>query len=312
MTSLTTTANRQLGAPPRGRGRRRGSLAGLAFIAPALIFMALAMLWPLGLSVSKAFFRNDTITHAPIFSGLDNFVFFFSNASLIKTLPTTLVFVVGATALAFVLGLLWALVLEQIRRGRSLLRAITLVPWVMPSVVTAFLWAWIFNGQFGVLNGVGRQLGFLGENVIWLADPTTANVAVIVARAWQSMPWFVLMFIAGLQSVPTELVEAVRVDGGGNWRVFQHVILPHLRFTVVVALILGAMGNLQLFDLIYAMTGGGPAGSTSVMSLVVYQQAFQVFDFGTAAAIGVIWILLLLVPTILYVRSALPASEKGR
>ncbi|WP_426518754.1 carbohydrate ABC transporter permease [Diaminobutyricibacter sp. McL0618] len=308
---MTTSTLRR--TVPRQSGvwiRRRRSLTGLAFIAPALIFMALAMLWPLALSVSKAFFRDDPVTNQPVFSGFKNFAFFFSNASLIKTLPTTLIFVVGATAIAFILGMLWALVLEQIRRGRSLLRALTLIPWVLPSVVTAFLWAWIFNGQFGVLNGVGRQLGLVGENIIWLADPTTANIAIIIARAWQSMPWFALMFIAGLQSVPTELTEAVRVDGGGNWQVFRTVILPHLRFTVVIALILGAMGNLQLFDLIYAMTGGGPAGSTSVMSLVVYQQAFQVFDFGTAAAIGVIWILLLLVPTILYVRTALP-SRKG-
>lgn len=302
---------RDLARPSRLSGRVRRSLAGLAFIAPALIFMVFAMLWPLVLSISKAFFHDDPNTGEPVFSGLRNFVFFFTNLSLVKTLPTTLVFVVGATALAFTLGLLWALVLEQIRRGRSFLRAVTLVPWVLPSVVTAFLWAWIFNGQFGVLNGVGRELGLLGENVIWLADPTTANVAIVVARAWQSLPWFALMFIAGLQSVPTELVEAVRVDGGGNWRVFQTVILPHLRFTVVIALILGAMGNLQLFDLIYAMTGGGPAGSTSVMSLEVYQQAFQVFDFGTASAIGVIWILLLAIPTVLYVRSALPGHEKG-
>jgi multiple sugar transport system permease protein len=305
--SSTTHAPRM----SRRTGRRR-SLAGLAFIAPALVFMLLAMIWPLVLSIGKAFTQRDPVTYRQVFSGFENFLFFFSNSSLIKTLPITLVFVVGATLLAFVLGLLWALVLEQIKRGRGFLRAVTLVPWVMPSVVTAFLWAWIFNGQFGVLNGVAGQLGLIDENVIWLADPTTANVAVIVARAWQSMPWFVLMFIAGLQSVPGDLVEAVRVDGGGNWRIFQHVVIPHLRFTVLVAAILGAMGNLQLFDLIYAMTGGGPAGSTSVMSLVVYQQAFQVFDFGTASAIGVIWILLLVVPTVLYVRSALPPEGRGR
>jgi multiple sugar transport system permease protein len=291
-------------------GSRRRALTALAFIAPAFVFIAVAMIWPLALSISKAFFTSESGTGKAIFSGLDNFFYLFSSPTLIKTVPITIVFVLGATTLAFVLGMLWALVLEQVRRGRSFLRAVTLVPWVLPSVVTAFLWAWIFNGQFGLLNGIGTSTGLLGEDVVWLADPTAANIAVVVARAWQSMPWFVLMFIAGLQSVPADLVEAVRVDGGGNWRVFQYVILPHLRFTMLVATILGAMGNLHLFDLIYAMTGGGPAGSTSVMSLVVYQQAFQVFDLGTAAAIGVIWMLLLVVPTVLYVRSALPRPQK--
>lgn len=295
----------------RSRGfRRRHALTGVAFIAPAFVFIALAMIWPLTLSISKAFFGTEPGSREPVFEGLDNFFYLFSSPTLIKTVPITIGFVIGATALAFLLGMLWALVLEQIRRGRSILRAITLVPWVLPSVVTAFLWAWIFNGQFGLLNGIGTTTGLLGEDVVWLADPTAANAAVIVARAWQSMPWFVLMFIAGLQSVPVDLVEAVRVDGGGNWRVFRYVILPHLRFTMLVATILGAMGNLHLFDLIYAMTGGGPAGSTSVMSLVVYQQAFEVFDLGTAAAIGVIWMLLLVIPTVLYVRSALPDPKK--
>ena len=296
----------------RGRMRTKQAWAGFGFVAPALVFLAVAMVWPLALSVQQAFFRTDLTTQQPIFVGLKNFVIFFTNNSLVGTLPTTLVFVVASTAVAFALGLLWALILEQIRRGRAILRAATLIPWVLPSVVTAFLWAWIFNGQYGVLNGTANALGWLHENVVWLADPTGANIAIILARTWQSLPWFVLMFLAGFQSVPTELVEAVRVDGGGNWLVFRHVILPHLRFTMIVAVILGAMGNLQLFDLIYAMTGGGPGGATAVMSLQVYQEAFQSFDLGTASAIGVIWILLLVIPTVIYVRGALPAAQKER
>lgn len=289
---------------------RRNALTAVAFVAPAFLFIAVVMVWPLLISISRAFVANAPGTNEAVFQGLDNFFFLFSSPTLAKTFPITLIFVVGSTTLAFSLGLLWALVLEQIRRGRNLLRAVTLVPWVLPSVVTAFLWAWIFNGQFGLLNGIGTSTGLLADDIVWLSDPTAANMAIILARAWQSMPWFVLMFLAGLQSVPAELVEAVRVDGGGNWRIFRHAIFPHLKATMLLVIILGAMGNLQLFDLIYAMTGGGPAGSTSVMSTTVYRQAFEVFDLGTAAAIGVIWMLLLVIPTIFYVRSALPDPNK--
>lgn len=305
MTSPSTRRRRYFNAGSRH------ALTAVAFIAPAFAFIALAMVWPLTLSISRAFVSTAPGTDQMVFEGLDNFLFLFSSPILAKTFPITIIFVVGSTALAFSLGLLWALVLEQIRRGRSLLRALTLVPWVLPSVVTAFLWAWIFNGQFGVLNGIGTSTGLLTDDIVWLADPASANIAIILARAWQSMPWFVLMFLAGLQSVPTELVEAVRIDGGGNWLVFRHAIFPHLRATMLLVIILGAMGNLQLFDLIYAMTGGGPAGWTSVMSTTLYRQAFEVFDLGTAAAIGVIWMLLLVVPTVFYVRSVLPNPDKG-
>lgn len=298
-------------SPRRRRGvQRRQALIGLGFLAPALVFILVAMIYPLLLSVWQAFLKQDSSTYQQVFAGIANFKYFFANVSLFRTLPITLMFVLGATLLAFVLGFLWALVLEQVQRARALLRSLTLVPWVLPSVVTAFLWAWILDGQFGVLNGALHAMGVLQQNVVWLADPTTARIAIVIARAWQSMPWFTLMFIAGLQSVPVEQIEAVRVDGGGNWQVLIHAIVPHLRFTMLIALILGAMGNLQLFDLIYAMTGGGPAGSTSVMSLALYQQAFKVFNFGTASAIGVIWILLLIIPTVFYVRSALPGKQK--
>lgn len=290
-------------------GRRR-TFTAVAFIAPAFAFIAVVMVWPLTLSIFSAFVGTAPGTDDIVFEGLDNFFFLFSSPNLVKTFPITIIFVIGSTTLAFLLGLLWALVLEQIHRGRGLLRALTLVPWVLPSVVTAFLWAWIFNGQFGLLNGIGTSTGLLADDIVWLADPTAANIAIVLARAWQSMPWFVLMFLAGLQSVPTEIVEAVRIDGGGNWLVFRHAIFPHLRATMLLVIILGAMGNLQLFDLIYAMTGGGPAGTTSVMSTTLYRQAFEVFDLGTAAAIGVIWMLLLVVPTVLYVRSTLPSPNK--
>jgi multiple sugar transport system permease protein len=290
---------------------RRRALTGFAFTLPALAFFGAVMLWPLIRSIRRAFYQDDLTTITPHYVGLRNFRTIFANDSLLHSLPTTAIFVGISTAGAFVLGLVWALVLDQGFRSRAVIRAATLVPWILPSTVSAFLWAWIFNGQYGLLNGIGRDLHLLDHNVIWLADATGAMAGVSIARIWQSCPWFVLMFLAGIQSVPRELVEAARIDGGGNRVVVRHVILPHIRFTMLVAIMLGAIGNLQLFDLIYAMTAGGPVNATSVMSLRVYQEAFKTFDLGMASALGVIWIFALAIPAAVYLRVVMPRSEGG-
>lgn len=286
--------------------RRRGGLArtqrltGPMLALPALAFYGVFIGYPLFHGVATSLYEDNLFTSPPQYVGARNFHAFFGNTLLVQALPVTLIFVVGSTLLAFALGLFWALVLSQRFRGRTLLRALSLLPWLLPSTVTAFLWAWIFNANYGVLNSFLLRLHVVQHTVAWLAGGNTAMAAVIIARAWMSLPWFMTVFLAGLLAVPFDVVEAARVDGGGNLIILRSVVLPHLRFTMWVALILGGIGNLQLFDLIYAMTGGGPVNDTTVLSLLVYQQAFQSFDQGMAATIGVIWLAALLPLTALY------------
>jgi multiple sugar transport system permease protein len=168
--------------------------------------------------------------------------------------------------------------------------------------VTAFLAAWIFNGQYGVLNALLMTLGFTSEPVAWLAEERGAMAAVIVTKAWLSVPLFMAFFLAGLQGVSQDQVDAARVDGCENWGVMRHVVLPHLAPTMIVVTILGAMGNLQAFDVIYALTQGGPIKATTMLSVEVYKQAFQNWDVGTACAVGVLWFFTIAVPTVFYLR----------
>jgi ABC-type sugar transport system permease subunit len=155
--------------------------------------------------------------------------------------------------------------LNQGFRGAKLLRSVSLLPWVMPSAVTAILWAWILNGQYGVLNAYLIQLNIIADPVVWLASPSGAMAAVVLAKSWLSIALVMTFFLASLQSLPMDQVEAARLDGATNMKVIRHVVLPHVRKTAVVVTVLQAMGNLQQIDLIYALTGGGPAGATSVM-----------------------------------------------
>jgi multiple sugar transport system permease protein len=275
---------------------------GFLMLVPALLAFVLVILFPFLQSLRLSLYRYTIDMDQPAFVGLANFRRLLADPGMATVWTNTLVFVVLTTGLTFVLGLLWAVMLNQRFRGRGFVRAASLLPWVLPTTVTAFLAAWIFNGQYGVLNALLMTLGFTSEPVAWLAEERGAMAAVIVTKAWLSVPLFMAFFLAGLQGVSQDQVDAARVDGCENWGVMRHVVLPHLAPTMIVVTILGAMGNLQAFDVIYALTQGGPIKATTMLSVEVYKQAFQNWDVGTACAVGVLWFFTIAVPTVFYLR----------
>ena len=275
---------------------------GFLMLVPALLAFVLVILFPFLQSLRLSLYRYTIDMDQPAFVGLANFRRLLADPGMATVWTNTRVFVVLTTGLTFVLGLLWAVMLNQRFRGRGFVRAASLLPWVLPTTVTAFLAAWIFNGQYGVLNALLMTLGFTSEPVAWLAEERGAMAAVIVTKAWLSVPLFMAFFLAGLQGVSQDQVDAARVDGCENWGVMRHVVLPHLAPTMIVVTILGAMGNLQAFDVIYALTQGGPIKATTMLSVEVYKQAFQNWDVGTACAVGVLWFFTIAVPTVFYLR----------
>lgn len=282
------------------RGRRR---FGLLLTLPAVAFYLVLILYPFLASVGLSLFRSTLTAPDPVFRGLDNFARLAEDPTFFAAWLRTLVFVGLATALTVAIGLAWAIVLNQGFRGARLLRSMTLLPWVMPSAVTALLWAWLLNGQYGVLNAYLMQLHVIEEGIIWLASPTGAMAAIILAKTWLSTALVMTFFLASLQTLSMDQVEAARLDGATNRHVIRYVILPHVRRTLIVVAVLQAMGNLQQLDVIYAMTGGGPAGATSVMSIEVYKKAFQQWNLGLASAIGVIWFVTISIPATIYLRT---------
>jgi multiple sugar transport system permease protein len=259
-------------------------------------------LWPFLQSLRLSLYKFTIEMEQPKFVGLQNFARILNDPGTLTVWLNTLVFVVVTTGLTFVMGLAWALMMNQSFKGRGFLRAASLLPWVLPTTVTAFLAAWIFNGQYGVLNAVLLQTGLISEPITWLAEQKGAMAAVIITKAWLSVPLFMAFFLAGLQGVSMDQVDAARVDGCENAGVLRYVILPHLAPTMIIVTILGAMGNLQAFDVIYAMTQGGPIKATTMLSVEVYKQAFQNWDMGTACAVGVLWFVTIAIPTVFYLR----------
>lgn len=291
-----------IATPKRGQLKAHERRTGLLLILPALVAFAVVILYPFIQSLRLSLYKYTIDMEKPAFVGLGNFKRLLADPGTTTVWLNTLVFVVATTALTFVLGLAWALMMNQSFKGRVFIRSLSLLPWVLPTTVTAFLAAWIFNGQYGVLNAVLLSLGVIAEPITWLAEERGAMAAVILTKAWLSVPLFMAFFLAGLQGVSQDQVDAARVDGCENIGVLRYVVLPHLAPTMIIVTILGAMGNLQAFDVIYALTQGGPIKATTMLSVEVYKQAFQNWDMGTACAVGVMWFVTIAVPTSFYLR----------
>jgi len=292
----------------RGGLKARERRIGWLFLAPALGAFALVILYPFLRALGLAFTRSDLQTPEPLFIGLANFRAIIASPEILGAFVTTAIYVVLATAGTVVLGLAWALILNQPFRGRAALRALSLIPWVLPSTVTAFVWGWIFNSRFGVLNAVLVSAGAIPYPTAWLSTSAGAMTAIVITKIWFSIPLFMSFFLAGLQSLDKEQIDAARVDGANNFAVLRDHILPHLRPVLLVVVVLGVIGNLQHFDTIYALTGGGPVRATSVLSIEVYRRAFDQWDVGMASAIGLLWVATIMPAAYFYLRHLLKGA----
>jgi multiple sugar transport system permease protein len=276
--------------------------AGLLFLAPALVAYVLVILWPFANSVFLAFYELTLLDPTPRYVGLANFRRIIAEPEIVQAWLTTLFFVVATTALATLLGLAWALLMQQPFWARDALRACSLFAWILPATVTAFLWSWILNGRYGILNALLLGLGVIERPVAWLSDTAGARAAIVVAKSWLSIPLYMTFFLSGLQSLSKEQLDAARVDGASNRHLVRHVVLPHLRPTLMIVVLIAAIGNIHQFDVIYALTSGGPVRATTTLSVEVYKQAFENWDMGFAAAVGVIYVLSVLPPAWAYLR----------
>lgn len=275
---------------------------GFLLAVPALIVFCGIILYPFLSSIGISFTDKSLLRTQVNFVGAENYVSLFTDPMFPLVLKNTLVFVIGATFFPFALGLIWAIVLNVGFRGSEFLRGVTLVNWIIPGVAIGFLWMWIFHGEYGVLNGILKALGIITQNINWLGHTHTAMVGVIVARTWQMLPWYMAFLLGGLQSVSQDQLEAARIDGAGNIRSFSQIVIPEMKDIIVLILILGVIGNLQHFDLIWVMTEGGPAGSTTTLSIEVYRNSFKYYDMAYAAAIGTVWAVLLGCFSFVYIR----------
>ena len=245
-----------------------------------------------------------TSTAKPVWNNFENYTELFESGEVLQYLLNTLVFIVIVVAIQFLIAMAIGLLLNSKRiKGRNVLRALYMIPWTIPSVVTALLWAWMLQPQYGVLNWLFFNTG-LQENLnqLWVQDPTLAMPSVIMACIWRQTPYMMVMLLAGLQSVSSDLVEASHIDGANSWQRFRKVILPSIRPVIDTSIIVAIITNAQMFTIIYNMTAGGPIGKTTTFSVGAYMKAFVSFDFGQGSALGMIWLVILTIIIFLYRR----------
>jgi len=278
-------------------------------LAPALALLAAIAVLPLALTLWESLHLHDLRMPwlGQPFVGLDNFVEAIGDGRLRTAVLHTVVFAAITVPLEIVLGVALALGLDWLVRGRALARIVVLLPWGLPTVVSALVWRFMFETDTGVL---ARLLSPLAPRA-WLSDPVLAWVPIILGDTWKSTPFVALLLLAGLQSIDPALHEAARTDGAGGWRRFWSITLPLLRPALVVALVFRTLDAFRVFDLVFVLTGGGTGTATEVISLYAFTSLMQDLRFGYGAALSVITFALTFSLAVAYIRMLAPAGERA-
>lgn len=299
-----TTPRRTPRRRPRGPHRRL-FLRSLPYLLPAGILYGYFAVLPMLDTVRLSFFKwSGFRTEDPVFAGLDNYVRIFTQDPVFwVSFRNTVIWVVLSLLIPMVISLLLALALNRRMRGRNLLRSVFYIPAVFASITVAAIWRWIYNPTLGFFNQLLESVGLGSWTQSWLGNPDIALYSVFVASIWQGVGFGLVLFLAGLQQVSPEQVDAARIDGANSWQVFVNVTLPALRPTTVVVVILTVINSLKVYDLVVGMTGGGPAQSTQVLALWSVTKSFANHDFGQGSAIATVLLVLslcLVVPYLIW------------
>lgn len=302
MSTQETTTHRT-GRVVGRRFQRDEALFALALLVPALIVVFGVVLYPvLRTFVISLFDVTSPMPGDYPFVGLENYTRVFRNPAFYPALWQTLYFTFLSTGLELAFGLAVAMLLNAPLRARWLWRSIVVLPWALPTIVNGALWRWIYNGQYGALNGLLNTLHISSEPVQWLGSPFLALNAVIIADVWKNTSIVVFFLLAGLQTIPSEIYEATKLDGAGTWSTFRQVTLPLLVPSIAVVLILRTIEAFKVFDIIYVMTGGGPANGTQSVAFYTYLQAFSNQLFGYGAALAYLIVLAVFALAMVYLR----------
>jgi trehalose/maltose transport system permease protein len=289
------------GAVPEKASRltRQRTRSAWIFMAPMLLVLALVAGWPL-LRTFWFGFTDARLSDldATEFVGLINYYYLLQDPDWWNAVRNTFVFAAVSVTLETILGLAIALALHAHFRGRGLLRAAVLIPWAIPTVVSAQMWSWMFNDVFGVINHVLVGLHLIEQPIAWTASPDTALIAVIMVDVWKTTPFMALLLLAGLQMLPQECYESARIDGVHPIKVFLKVTLPLLKPALMVAVIFRVLDALRIFDLIYVMTGNNR--ETMSMSVYARQQLVDFQDVGYGSAAATLLFLTIALFTVIY------------
>ncbi len=272
------------------------------FLAPSVLFLLLTSVYPLLNSLRLSFFSwNMMIPFSkPVWVGTDNYTNLLQNAAFISSVKITLVFVLAAVSIEFILGLGLALLATSGVYAMGLIRTVLLFPLMMTPVVAGIVWRNLFNSSYGVINHVIGLLGIPPQT--WLGNPAQALPAVITVEIWQQLPVVCFVLAAGIQSLPVDMYKAAMVDGASRWQIFRMITLPLLRPVIIVVLMLRIMDAFKVFDIVFMLTYGGPGQLTEVLSLLIYKTGLKFFQIGQAGAMSWVFLVFIFVISYFFIR----------
>ena len=305
-TATERTAPSSAVPPAPRRGRRREELAKILFVVPAALTIVALFGYPVLKNLVMSF-QNYTLRtfisgQAP-WVGLKNYLTVVTDELFTKALTNTALFTIGSIIGQFVIGMLLALFFHKNFPLNGVLRALFLLPWLLPLIVGSAAWRAVLEQDSGILNVILENIGIIDAPIPWLTSPNVALIAVILVNIWLGVPFNLTLLYSGLQDIPDELYEAGALDGASGWKAFWNITWPNLRAVVSVVLMLGVIYTLKVLDIILGLTQGGPANATQTIALMSYQRSFVEFKFGEGAALSNILILISLIFAIIYLRA---------
>src|SRR5688572_3108888 len=258
------------------------------WLLPVLVPVALLTIYPVAHALWTSLHQVMLLFPEEDWVGLANYRTVVTGDYFGAALKNSLLFTVFCAPLVVAIGTAAALFLNREFFGVTALRSIVLLPWALPGAISAVLWVWVFHPSWGVLNTLLRKLGLIDSSIGWLTEPNLAFLAVVVAHVWTQIPFAIVLVMAALSTLSTEMLEAATIDGATAAQRFRYVVFPPIKAMVVVLLIYNALTAFTTYDVVYAMTGGGPGTATTLLSFQIWKESFSMYDFGAGSAVAFI------------------------
>ncbi len=284
------------------RGKRKRDFTPLVFLSPSLVLFGMFILYPFLRAIWYSVNEVSLLGGMLGFTGIENYKRVFSNPDFPSIVSHSLQWTLTAVGLQLIVGCLGSLLLNQSFKLRGTVRGLAMIPWATPSVLVALIWMWLLDPNHGLINAFAINIGLIDKPVALLSNPDTALKTLIFIDAWQGIPFFAVMILAALQSVPDELKDAAKTDGCSRFMVYRHVVLPHILPTVLITVVLRIIWTANYIDLIYILTGGGPGYASTTIPLSSYVTAYKIGDMGQGAAVIMVQAAVLTFLIVFYVR----------
>lgn len=288
----------------------REILLAVAFLVPAVFLVGLLMYYPMVRAFVESLYETSFLSPEPKFIGLENYQTMFADSGFWQVVKNSLVWTIAVVFFQNVIGMAVAILFNQDLPLRGITRTLVLLPWVLPGIVAAILWRFMYDPQLGLINSLLVSSGIVDKSIPWLAQPSTAMLAVIIAAVWKGFPFSTVIYLAALQVVDEEQLEAAEIDGANTVQRFRYVSIPAMEHIIFLNLLLTTIFTFNYFDMIWVTTKGGPLNSTHIFPTTIFQMGFGEFRFGEAAAYGVVAVLLLSGLAVLYIRQLRTGDER--